>query len=117
MIQLHGVIKTGEKIQATISQKAAISGTISAKAALTGSIAANRSITGTLSATKRLTGQLTIPKVIGMDPYQGEYEVTPSEEEQVLNTGGKYLSKSVVVAPIPSNYGRITWDGRTLTVS
>lgn len=117
MMQLHGVIKTGEIIQATISQKAAISGTISAKAALTGSIAANKSITGTLSAKKRLTGQLTIPKVIGMDPYQGEYRITPNRQTQTLNTSGKYLQNNVVVEAIPSNYGLITYNGSEITVS
>ena len=50
-------------------------------------------------------------------PYHGEYEVTPTEETQTLLTEGKTLSYNVIVNPIPSNYGRITWDGSTLTVS
>ena len=49
--------------------------------------------------------------------YSGSYTVTPSEVQQVLPTSGKMLSMDVVVEPIPSNYGLITWDGSTLTVS
>ena len=49
--------------------------------------------------------------------YDGPYQVTPSEEEQTLSTSGKTLAGNVVIAPIPSNYGKLTWSGTTLTVS
>lgn len=45
---------------------------------------------------------------------------TPTEEEQIITPdiaqGYEALSQ-VVVAPIPSNYGRITYDGSIITVS
>lgn len=43
--------------------------------------------------------------------YGGPYEVTPSEETQVLQTEGTRSVANVIVNPIPSNYGRIAWDG------
>ena len=49
--------------------------------------------------------------------YSGPYEVTPSTSRQVLATTNKTLSQNVVIKPIPSNYGLITWNGSTLTVS
>lgn len=49
--------------------------------------------------------------------YMGPYEVTPSEYEQVLLTEDKRMTANVVVHPIPSNWGRITWNGSYLTVS
>lgn len=51
------------------------------------------------------------------NPYSGEYEVTPTTEEQTLATAGKTLARDVVVAPIPRNYGLITYNGSILTVS
>lgn len=48
--------------------------------------------------------------------YQGPTEVTPTEQRQVLSTSGKTLGTNIVVNPIPSNYGRIAWDGRALKV-
>ena len=51
-----------------------------------------------------------------LPPYEGEYRVTPSEEEQVLATRGRKMIDNVTVEPIPSNYGRIVWNGSTLTV-
>lgn len=56
----------------------------------------------------------TRPK--GID-YEGEYEVTPTEETQILRTSGRLMDRNVVVNPIPSNYGRITYSGNILTVS
>lgn len=49
--------------------------------------------------------------------YDGPVEVTPSRSAQVLNTSGKSVYSDIVVNPIPSNYGLITWDGSRLTVS
>jgi hypothetical protein len=49
--------------------------------------------------------------------YDGPYEVTPSAEAQTLDTSGLVMTDSVTVNPIPSNYGLITWNGATLTVS
>lgn len=51
------------------------------------------------------------------DPYTGEYTVTPSAETQTLSTEGLMMTSNVTVNPIPSNYGLITWNGSTLTVS
>lgn len=50
-------------------------------------------------------------------PYHGEYEVTPSSEEQILPTANTRLAHDIVINPIPSNYGLITWNGSVLTVS
>ena len=50
-------------------------------------------------------------------PYEGEVEVTPSAKAQILPTKGYMLESNVVINPIPSNYGLITWDGTRLTVS
>ena len=54
---------------------------------------------------------------IDLDPYDGEYEITPTDEAQVLQTAGKWNRENITIKPIPSNYGRITWDGYTITVS
>lgn len=50
-------------------------------------------------------------------PYRGEYEVTPSSETQTLQTANRLLASNIVINPIPSNYGLITWNGSVLTVS
>lgn len=78
---------------------------ISASATLT-----DRIITAAASLT-------TSVKHFTAEPYDGETTVTPSAEVQTLRTGGTVLLTDIIVNPIPSNYGLITWNGATLTVS
>lgn len=63
------------------------------------------------------TGIPVVKEYIERPAFEGPYNVTPSDSEIVLNT--KYLSMTdnVRIAPIPNNYGLITWNGSTLTVS
>lgn len=49
--------------------------------------------------------------------YTGAYEFTPSENEQVIEIEEKKATANIVINPIPQGWGKITWDGRILTVS
>ena len=49
--------------------------------------------------------------------YEGETEITPSAETQVLQTNNFRMTDNITINPIPSNYGLISWDGSTITVS
>lgn len=62
-------------------------------------------------------GNSIVKEYVDTEAYIGEYEVTPSFETQTLDTTGKRMTRPVVVNPIPSNYGLITWNGSFLTVS
>lgn len=52
-------------------------------------------------------------------PYEGPYSVTPGDDAITLETSGKSMTENVVVGAIPSNYGKITWNGigTAITVS
>ena len=54
---------------------------------------------------------------MGGAPYKGDYVVTPGDEAQELPTAGKSPAQNIIVEAIPSNYGKIGWDGARLTVS
>lgn len=49
--------------------------------------------------------------------YDGPTEVTPSAETQVLQTEGRTVLDNIVINPIPSNYGLITWSGLGIRIS
>lgn len=53
----------------------------------------------------------------GYPAYTGPTEFTPSQNMQYAPTSGKTVLTNIIVNPIPSNYGLITWDGTKLTVS
>ena len=49
--------------------------------------------------------------------YTGAYTITPTQDTQVLPVNAKRMTGDITINPIPSNYGRITWNGSVLTVS
>ena len=93
-----------------------IKGALAARASLAGSLSPP-ALAGSLSPPASLSGILSIPTYIDVDLYDGPTEVTPGEDRQVLRTANKTVIQDIIVNPIPSNYGLITWNGSTLTVS
>lgn len=49
--------------------------------------------------------------------FAGAYEYTPTNSAQVIPILGRRATQNITINPIPSNYGLITWNGATLTVS
>ena len=49
--------------------------------------------------------------------YHGDTEFTPTQAYQTIPTAGLLVDADIVIDPIPSNYGKITWNGIALTVS
>lgn len=84
---------------------------------LIGTVSAGATITGSVNATARLTGTLQVPSAVGVMPYDGPYEFTPTEETQTIEIEERTARHDITINPIPSNYGLITWNGVTLTVS
>lgn len=83
-------------------------------------LAENLTAQGVAAASSENLASL-VPKVLqinsGGTAYSGATSVTPSASAQTLPTAGKTLTDNITVAAIPSNYGLITWNGATLTVS
>lgn len=51
------------------------------------------------------------------ETYTGSYEFTPNDTTQIIGITGMTATQDITINPIPSNYGLITWNGSTLTVS
>lgn len=51
------------------------------------------------------------------EKFNGDYEYTPSAQTQTIPIGDLIARQDIIINPIPNNYGLITWDGSTLTVS
>lgn len=84
---------------------------------LTGTLTAPATIQGSLSNPQGIQAMLSIPNAILPPAYEGPTEVTPSSAEQILETANLYMQANIKVNPIPSNYGLITYNGSTITVS
>ena len=83
---------------------------------LKGTLLPEASMTGTLAVMPSMYGTLAVPDIISTHPYQGPYEITPSEETQILETASRETLQNITINPIPSNYGRIAWDGTKIRV-
>lgn len=62
-------------------------------------------------------GFMGVQPYVNVPTYEGAYEFTPSDEAQTIPTAGMRVIEDIVIDAIPSNYGKITWDGSILTVS
>jgi len=74
-------------------------------------------ITGFIQGIGSVQGSVTLPDIISPEKYRGSYEFTPTEEQQTILAKDLIMMDDIVINPIPSNYGLITWNGSTLTVS
>ena len=78
-------------------------------------------ISATAEAVKRsvsATADLaTVTRTEDHDYYEGATTFTPSDTVQVIPTRDLVLGDDITIEPIPSNYGRIEWNGAFLTVS
>jgi len=104
-------------ISASVTPDVHIIGSVSTGQRMSGALTQNIKASAKLSSERKVYATLSIPSAIGANAYKGVYEVTPTKETQTLETVGTLLQKNVVINPIPKNYGLITWDGSTLTVS
>lgn len=78
----------------------------------------NHTINGAIGNTNHtIEGDVQGEAMRSVPDYTGTYEVTPSSSTQTLSVSDKRMTQDVVINPIPSNYGLITWNGSYLTVS
>ena len=119
---------TGPEIRATLTGTGGIRGGVSETAEIGGAIrpdepeirarlTAAAGIGGRVSEADQITGTMTLPKALQPSEYDGPYTVTPGNAAQILETSGRCMTGNVTVEKIPSNYGKITWNGYVLTVS
>lgn len=84
---------------------------------ITGALSTPSRIAGSLTSAAGITGALTVPSAAFVPRYTGAYEFTPTQEAQLIEINGLMAQDDITILPIPSNYGLITWNGSTLTVS
>lgn len=87
-------------------------GYISQAGTLEGSIESSGSLEGSIESTATMEGYFS--SIIAN--YDGLYSYTPSEAVQTIPTQNTTVSKNITIEAIPSNYGRISYNGSTLTV-
>lgn len=71
-----------------------------------------QTIDGNASITSAIDGDASsFFPVETTEVYTGETEVTPTNETQTLYTAGLKVPENIIVKPIPSNYGKVSYNG------
>lgn len=60
--------------------------------------------------------QSAITFIENADYYDGSYDWIPTEDTQVVQIADRIGRQNVVIEPIPSNYGKIIYNGSQLRV-
>jgi len=83
------------------------------------SITARQSLEGNVTTRISLVGSLDVGMIEKRpDYYEGEYNVVPTDKEQVLEMAELVARENVVVKPIPKEYGYITYNqDKTITIT
>ena len=85
---------------------------INADATIKGAVSASANV-----GVKTINATATVFRTASLSYYDGAYEFTPDTEEQTILIQGKTARLDITIKPIPSNYGLITYNGSTITVS
>lgn len=88
---------------------------INAKESLQGVVTTQQTLKGNVSTALNLIGSMNVGGAFLPEYYEGEYEVIPSIEEQVLETNRKYMKDDVTVKEIP--YAEVTNLANGITVT
>lgn len=73
----------------------------------------NASLAGTQTFN---VGFTDVVEVTRTDYYDGPYDFIPGDDDQIIDISGKTATDNIVVYAIPSNYGKVSYDGSVLLV-
>lgn len=114
---IHGVLQGIGAVQGTLAPIGRLDGALADHGHMSCTLQAPESITAVLSGLMNMTAELTLPKGKASPPFTGAYTYTPTQETQTIPIDGLKAIQDITIEPIPSNYGLITWNGSTITVS
>lgn len=83
---------------------------------LIGKLKSSGQLSGFLNAQKGISGLLTIPSAVGVEVYDGDYDVTPRLYAQYLDTDGKLMQDDVTVYEIPISHTTNPTGGLTVLI-
>ena len=120
--ELKGTITAPARLSGTIEQSNTLKGIIDIASnnicygQLKAVISNSTILTGRIIGENNLKGILTIPPVINtINPYEGDYEITPKVDSQVMKTKNKKMEDNVTVLAIPY-YETSNLSGKTVYI-
>lgn len=117
MIQLDASLSGIGGVSASLKGIDSLTVALSKHGSISASLSGVSVLNGELQGTRMMIGELTLPKGKASPPFTGAYIYTPTQNTQTIPINGFKAIEDITIEPIPSNYGLITWNGSTITVS
>ena len=114
---LGGELDCEQLISGVITAEGELVGELSGETSLIGEMHGDAQLDGELSTTLTLEGVLAAAYTIGAEKYDGEYDVTPQVDKQLLKTKHKYMTDDVRVHAIPYFEVGNTGGGTTVYIA
>lgn len=117
---IDGDITLNTTLNGSPSETAQIDGDFGGEMLIDGSVGLQSTVIGEMVLDNALNGEFGTYIAVEAAPrphYLGPTEITPTNYTQTISTTGMVLDEDIIVNPIPSNYGLITWNGSVLRVS
>ena len=109
---------SGGGISARLTEGGTLDAALSPACALEGRLETAAGLAAALSAPAEITAELHAAESgTEAEIYKGEYVITPTEDAQTVRISHMMASRDIVINPIPQSYGRVTWNGSTLTIT
>lgn len=115
--QLSGVVDGGQMLTGSATAAQEITGEVSGTGELTGDVSQAEELTGEVSSTVELEGELSAAYETKAPIYDGDYEVIPQVDGQLLNTKHKYMTDDVTILAIPYFEVGNTTGGNTVYIA
>lgn len=87
------------------------------KVVIDGDIELRHTLDGDIELNSTIDGEAGLFMPVFPDNYDGPLDITPTDQQQILNTINLTMPGNVIIEPIPSNYGLITWVDGHIRVS
>lgn len=78
-------------------------------------ITSKKSLKGSITTKEKISGFVNVGGMISQEPYEGSYEVTPTIEQQILQTKNKTMVDDLTIKSIP--YAEVTNTSNGITVT
>lgn len=114
---ISGTLQGVGGISGSLQDIGHLTGVLGGQARINATLQAIACVSAVLTEAAHIQAELTLPKGKATSPYTGEYEFTPSQDAQTIPIEGLRATQNIIINPIPDNYGLITWNGSTITVS
>ena len=115
--QLNGAATNDQTLTGQVTGGLEVSGNLSSSESVAGFANAGDTLNGIADSKGSLSGNMAVAYAVEAERYNGEYDVTPQVDKQMLKTKHKYMTDDVRILAIPYFEVGNTTGGNTVYIA